>query len=539
MVEEWKLWHASKSRNRDQNEKRDAMKMFRAIFGRKIDGVLSGWDRMRFRGTIRWLANNAGLNSYLSLRSILLKDFGKWAESITSRVRSICSGRAETMKIPVIYLRSASINKEEYARLIMKERSITTGDICMFSIVEPCTAPVVRGNRDTKKINLKMETRKCIWIYHYWNDRKLGFGHTRLQTWLPLNVMICVNGRHWLERQLIHEGVGYVKSGNCFTHIDDYQKAAELVEKQQRTNWPELLDGLTRRLCPGINSLFGGADMNHYWSANETEWATDIVFQSAKELDRLFPKLARYGLMTAQSPAVMRFLGRINRGRQPNEVRSDLRRRYEGLRVKHWVNNNSVKMYNKAGNVLRTETTINQPREFKVFRHPNDDLERPPSWQKMRKGVCDLHRRASVSQAANQRYLDHLASANVAENLQERIGKICKRVRKNGNSHRAINPWNPLDFQTLQFLALGQHQLNGIVNQQLRTALHGACSDPIQRKKLSAATSRRLRLLRGHGLIRKIPRANRYHLTRKGRKIVTALMAASSADTKQLMDLAA
>ena len=86
-------------------------------------------------------------------------------------------------------------------------------------------------------------------------------------------------------------------------------------------------------------------------------------------------------------------------GRAPDEVVSDLRRRYEGVRVKHWVNRNSVKAYNKAGNVLRVEMTMNNTRDFKVFRHAADDPSQPQTWQKMRKGVSDLHRRAQRDDA--------------------------------------------------------------------------------------------------------------------------------------------
>lgn len=515
------------------------MKNFVEQYAKSICGTISGWDRIRFRGTIRWLANTSGINTYLSVHKILLKDFGKWAEAITAKVRLTCANQAKRLDIPMIYLPSAAIDKEAYARKIMNEREIVTGPICMFSTVEPCFSALLQGNKATKQLELKMGPRKCVWIYQYWNDEQLGFGHTRLQTWLPLSATICLNGRHWLERQLLREAIGYVKDGNCFTHVDDYEKVYALIEEQHRTDWPRLLEGLLSRNCPDFNTVIGDHPLEYYWSANETEWATDVVFRSANELDTLFPKLARYGLLTSQSPAVMRFLGRSEKGPRPNEVRSDLRIRYEGLRLKHWVNNNSVKLYNKAGNVLRTETTINQTREFKVYRHPDDDTSRPASWQKMRKGVSDLHRRADVSQASNERYLDHLAAASVAESLKETVGDICKRIRKDGKSYRAINPWDTQDFQTLQYLARGEHQLNGFVNKTLCEKLHGKVSCAAEQKRLRAKTSRRLRLLRAHGLIRKVPRANRYQLTDKGRKVAATVLAASSANTEQLMNMAA
>lgn len=450
----------------------------------------------------------------------------------------MCSARAEELAIPMIYLSSAGTDKEAFARRIMKERGIETGDVCMFSTVEPCIAPQLKGNRDTKKKELRIVPRKCKWIYHYWNDEKLGFGHTRIQTWLPLTVTICLNGHHWLERQLIEEGVDYVKDGNCFPYISDYSKAQKLLDEQNRSDWPKLLEGLVLRSCPGIKNVFAPTPLDYYWSAEETELASDICFKSRDKLDHLFPKLARYGMLIAQSPAVMRFFGRTSsRGRSPDEVKSDLRKRYEGLRLKHWVNNNSVKTYNKAGNVLRVETTINQTREFKVYRCPNDDESRPASWQKMRKGVSDLHRRSKVSTSSNDRYLDSLAAIRTGRTLQEVAGSCCMRCTFDGKKYRALNLLREDDFETLKFLARGENSINGFRNKNLREHLYGTPPDPKSKKSISAKVSRRLRLLRAHGLIKKVPKTSRYVLTDKGTKVTAAVLAASHVDTEQLMDM--
>ena len=85
-------------------------------------------------------------------------------------------------------------------------------------------------------------------------------------------------------------------------------------------------------------------------------------------------------------------------------------------------------MYNKSGSLLRIETTINNTLDFKVFRHPNDDEGEPASWQKMRKGVSDLHRRCEVSRQCNDRYGDALAAAQVEEKLKEVVCGACNLV---------------------------------------------------------------------------------------------------------------
>ena len=523
------------------------MDKFLKAYGERVAGVMNGWDRIRFRGTVRWLASLCGLNTYMGTTGLLLKDFGKWAEHITATVRATCEAQAQQLNIPLIYLNSAKVDKEEMARRIARERRVEKGDICMFSVLEPCTAPLVSGNRTTKHLELRMVPRKCVWIYQYWDDPQVGFGHCRLQTWLPLTATICLNGRHWLGRQLDAERRAYVKSGNCFPSIANLPRAQQLLDAQLTTDWPTLLQGFLDHNCPAIRQVFGNQPLDYYWSADETEWASDILFRNATDLETLMPFLLRYGMLCAQSPAVMRFLsGRPDdtciRGRVPNEVISDLRKRHEGVRLKHWVNRNSVKMYNKAGNVLRIETTINATRGYQVFRHANDDPQKPMSWQHMRKGVADLHRRAEVSQACNNRYADQQAHAATAGTpLAETVGEVCKPVRTGKRRHRGLNPLREDDLNLLRFIARGEHAVNGFRNRDLRAWMNkGALSaDPTAVRRASGLATRRIQLLRAHGLVRKIPHTTRYQPTTKGIHTVTAILAASALDTQRLMELAA
>jgi hypothetical protein len=53
------------------------------LYKEKIMGALSGLDRIRFRGTWRWLANDRGMKVYLQHSNVLLKDFPQWEQSMT------------------------------------------------------------------------------------------------------------------------------------------------------------------------------------------------------------------------------------------------------------------------------------------------------------------------------------------------------------------------------------------------------------------------------------------------------------------------
>ena len=291
--------------------------------------------------------------------------------------------------------------------------------------------------------------------------------------------------------------------------------------------------------------MFQAYPVDYYWSIYQSEWASDVMFGDAASLARLYPKLVRHGLTTFLSPDVMRFLGRRipPEGRIPPalkaDVTSDLKTRPEGVRIKHRLGANSIKMYDKQGSVLRVETTINDAAGFKSFRVPEGKPAAAKAWRGMRKGVADLHRRAEVSQAANQRYLAALASVEDARSLGQLAARLCRPVLRNGRRTRALNPYAPADAKLLEAISRGEFALNGFRNRDLRQLLFGQPASPDLQRRHAAAVTRMLALLRAHGLIRKVPAAHRYHLTVQGRIAVTALMAARNANADSLTKLAA
>lgn len=512
-----------------------------ALYRDRIMGAISGLDRIRFRGTIRWLASERGLNTFMHHTHLLLKDFSGWVTGLTGLVRQSCEDRADALGIEKRYLMRSGIDKEKLARQIAAEKGITDGSICLLSALEPCIAPQVKGNKASKKLEVVMAPRKCVFVYRYFNDPVFGFGHVRIQSWVPFNVFVCLNGRHWLQRQLQKKGIGYIKDGNCFPWIEDIAAAQSLLNEQLKSDWAGMLNRLTLDSCPALSDVLRPLRPEYYWSADETEWATDIMFKSVSALDELYPSFVHHAMRVSDSASVMKYLGRCGQGPLPQDVVSDYRRRYEGVRVKHSVNYNSVKMYNKAGSILRIETTLNNTRDFKVFRRPNDDTAKAASWQKMRKGVSDLHRRCEVSQKCNERYEDALATAQIDEKLKEVVADVCNTVVKDGRRYRGLNPWQEDDYRLLTFLGKGENAINGFRNHDLRTWLYpeSGYADKRQQKKYSGRTTRRIKLLRVHGLIRKVPKANRYVLTEKGQKFSCALLTASVLDIKALTEMAA
>ena len=475
---------------------------------------------------------------FLSAVSVLLKDFREWAQALTDTVRAATEMFARDAGRPVIYLYSSQTRKEDRIREIAAKDRIVQGLIAVLTCVEPCFTWHVRKNSESQKLVLEPFSGKCLHQYFYFQHPQLGLMHVRLQTWLPFTVHVCINGRDWLATDLTQHEIPFEQRDNCFVDVGDVAAAQHLLDAQRQTDWIQLLSGLLNTVHPTYQTLFGAVPPAYYWSADETEWATDVMFRSSPALGKIYPQLVRHAITTYGPADILRFFGRrplVNR-LSTAQVESHLGKRVEGIRVKHQLEGNSVKMYDKQGSVLRIETTINNPTPLKVLRgtekHP-DDIQ----LRKMRKGVGDMARRADASQSINERYLESLAAVAHDESLQETIAPLCRPTKQGGRRVRALSPLNPEDSRVLAAVSRPEGMLHGFRNQDLRNLLFSNDSTKTV-KQQSGKVTRWIRLLRAHGLIRKVRQSHRYQVTNTGYVQITAILAAQQATTKQLASLA-
>ncbi len=515
----------------------------------KVTGVLSGFDRLLFRGTIRMLSAPQGIKSYLWHRRVLLTDFAKHVVEVTAQLKDAVVGAVENLGRPVVHLQNGSERKDVIAREIAQRDGVKDGVVCLLTAVEPCSSFEVRGNRETKRIDLRRAFRKCLFLYRYEFHPVLGFIHARIQSWFPFSVQVWLNGREWLARQMDEAGLGYQRLGNCFAWLESPKRAQQLMNQQLRVTWPKLLDDIIDELNPIRNTMFGklrGIRLPYYWSVAQSEWATDIIFRDAEALAPLYPRLVHHAITSFGSSDVMRFLGQkvTAQGRvHPcfrGQVVTDLKHRPEGVCVKHRVNRNGIKIYDKHASVLRIETTIHQPYDFKVFRTKEGEPRSKQAWRVLRHGVADLHRRTQISQAANERYATALNAVDDAASLGDLIHDLCEPTTLNGRRVRSLRPWAPDDLALLRAVSSGGFILNGFRNHDLVQLLYQpAVADLHEQRKRSARVSRLVRLLRAHRLIKKVPTTHRHMVTKLGRRAITALLAAYAANTEKLTTIAA
>ena len=501
------------------------MEQFKEKYAKSIVGILSGYDRIVLRGSITSLSIQNGMAIFLNMIGVLLKDFGEYVEGVSKRLKEASLNQAVIDGRPILYLPSNQVAKEPIAREIMDKDGIENGLICVLTCVEPCYSFGVHPDRESKKLVVKPSKRKCLHLYHYWIDEVFGFMSARIQTWFPFTIQICLNGREWLAKQLDEIYYSYKKVKNSFTYLSDFELAQKLMNKQLKFDWLPVLERISHQLNPLHKDIFQNYNANYYWSVLQSEWATDITFDSPDFLPSIYPQLVQGAISSFSSKDVIRYLGDKNLSTNfKGKVLTDYKQRTEGVRVKHWAKSNSVKIYDKSGSILRVETTINDPKEFKEFRPKMNDLKGEPQWLQMRKSIASFPRRADVSNAINNRYLNALATLNTNKKVKEIVDKICQPVVWKENRFRAINPWNNEDFSLLRVINQGEFVINGFRNRDILNSIYPSI-EPENKKRFSARITRKLRMLRAHGIISKIKKSNRYIVTSKGREVLNTILA--------------
>jgi hypothetical protein len=509
----------------DKATKEDTMERFIQRFSDKITGVLSGFDRLVFRGSFRLLSSVNGMAYFLNQQGIKLTQFKEYVEQQTSFLRSKIQEKVKASGRSVIHLHSPKVNKEEIAReIFQKSKCSKDGLIAVLSCVELSKSFDIHRDKQRKRIELMKAIRPCLHYYFYMIHPEFGFMNARIQTWFPFDIQICINGRESLSRKLDQEKIKYRRRDNCFSWLADPIAAQKLMDQQLKINWVQVFNRLTRHLNPLQSKLHAHRPLDYYWTAHQSEWATDLMFKSSAHLAEIYPALTRFAMCNFSSPDVLRFLGKRIRNPFNGEIISSFKDRPEGVRIKHFLGLNSVKFYDKAGSVLRAETTINEPKALRVYRAKENDRKGERSWHRMRKGIADLYRRAQYSQETNNRYLDALAAVDLKTPLSDLIGNLAKPTTWNGKRVRALNPWAGEDLQLLKAIMRGEFKIAGFRNSQLQHVLFDTlASTEKEKKQRSAKVSRLIRMLRAHHLIRKIPSTYRYILSERGTRVLNTL----------------
>lgn len=506
------------------------MGAFEELHQDRVLGSLAMFDRMIFKGRLTALYKQNGARCFLWSQGVALKDFTPYAKWTTAQIADRVRGLAEAAGRPVISFdhvktRNYAQRKDDLAKSIAERDGIEEGIICVISAVEPCMSFEVRKHHKTKTIDIYRRERRCLHHYLYLVDKEFGFMHVRIQGWMPYDCQVYINGREWLARRLDEEGIAYLRHDNALLRVGDLERAAALCDEFAHRAWARVLGAFAKIVNPHLAAIRAADYGGYYWVLDQAEIATDVMFASRPKLLEIWPDLVHHAALNLGSDDVLGFLGRKLHPALAKEVVTDAKRRPEGWRVRHRMGPNWVKVYDKVS-VLRVETVINNPREFKILRVVTDEEgTRSRRWCPMRKGVSDLWRCYQVGIASNQRYLGALAAAPMKGKGVAALDALCRPRTTRGRRVARFSPLNPVDLALFRAAMAGEHTIAGFRNADLRARLYRR--RPLDRDEAHRRCERVSRLivkLRGHGLVAKVPSSRLYRVTPYGQRVMTAAL---------------
>jgi hypothetical protein len=486
-----------------------------------IVAVLSCFDRVIFKGHLP-INNGKALEGFVDhVLKIRRQDFMAFAEQQSETLVDHAKRLAHEAGAEYHHLQG-KVRKDQLVEEILRKRPILEGLVCVLCCMECCPSfKMVSGKDRPRLVNARRVQRA---LYFYFLDPDLGLIYIRLTTRFPFTVQVYVNGHSWLAQQMLGRKLGFNLQDNAFTALDDPRAAQELADSFADLNGIKILNRLVRRVNPLMNERWFRS-LSYDWVVDQAEYATDLIFIGREALAGLYPRLLDHAAVNFSAKDILCFLGRKFHPRFEGEVLTDCQKgRWPGARIKHRMKNNWLKMYDKFGWVLRIETVINNPREFRVRRLRTRGGRREMVWCPMNKGVINLYRYREVALAANRRYLDALSVVDDPAPAYRRVEDLTEPMVVSGRSHAGFNPASPGDVRLFQAVLDGDHVLRGIRNAEIRAALYGSTEDVGERRRQSHAVGRMLKRLHVRGLIVKIPRSHRWHVSAKGHQVLGAVV---------------
>src|SRR3954451_10899599 len=431
---------------------------FLAKFASSLIAVLSCHDRLIFKGHLPF-SDEAHLNRFIdhTLR-IQRKDFPAFAEGKAERLVAHAKDLAARHGAPYVYLQGRH-RKEDLVREQIRARALSEGLVCVLCAMETCQAIKLRYGDGRPRLVFPRRPQRVL--YFYFLDPHFGLRHVRVQTWFPFTTQACVNGHDWLARRLHDAGLGFVQHDNAFTQLDNPAQAQRQGDRFPRLGWVRILNRWARE----VNPLLGEAwlqGQGYYWVIDQAEYSTDLLFKSRQDLAELYPRLLDHACLQLSAQDILSFLGRRLHPRFDGEVLTDCKKdRWPGARIKHRVKNNWLKMYDKFGQVLRIETVINNPREFKVRRRRQRHGRWQMVWCPMNKGVANFYHYRQVAGAATARYLEPLAVVDDPSPAYRHAQTLTQSKVHAGRRYAGFNPARREDVRLFRAVLDGAQTLHG------------------------------------------------------------------------------
>jgi len=474
----------------------------------RLHGVLNCYDRIIITGTLPGACYAQGMTAFLNVQQIRIFDYARFAEPLRERIRARAQELAAQRGAKIEHINKAHVCKEEVVAKILIQRGDHPGLIHVISAMEACPFYEPWHDKQTDRTFLRPTTGKCLHYYFYFMDAELGLCYVRLPTWCPFKLQFYCNGHSWLARQLIANRINVAMADNGFIRIDDFPRAQQLADRFKPDDLHRILDDYANRCCP-ILDVF---EQRYHWSLMQVEYSTDLVFRSQAILAPLYDQLSRQAVLAVKADQVSTFLGKKLTPQVAQEIGSRLSTRIEGTCIKHRMGSVSIKLYDKAGRILRLETTANDVTFFhhhrKVEQRNGHTIRKLAPVKKTLYSLIDLR---EILLGCNRRYLEFLSALDDHSGGQRTLDRLTEPKQTPRQTFKGFNFFDKTEQALLRAIQRPEFNIHGLRRADLQPHLPA---------KSPASLSRQIRRLREFGLIKRVTGTYRYYLTRLGRSAI-------------------
>ena len=385
--------------------------------------------------------------------------------------------------------------QDKYSREIKKARSKSK----VICIIKSSENTRTFANKDVTTKTGKLFTRmySCFKFvsqyYIYIHDQELGLCYLKISSYLPFACEFYMNGHNYLKQQFDKSKVEYKMKENSFTLVSDTNMLDNLVQSFQPSIALSRIDYWMQRFFrfdKGTKSTCSKL-LKHKWYTFQTEISTNIIFKSSKFANSFFQRVLQKHHTIGLPDRLTEIFGLS----KPKKNSKTTQNKYSVQAcIKHWLEGNSIKCYNKSGCLLRVETTINKP-----------DLP----GLKLKKPACNLQAYYWYGHGCNSRYLNTLLDIDVSTISDDVFEKYQETVITNkGVKVAAPDLRKKHQIELIEILLCSNYHVSGFRNKDLRKKLGENWK--------TAKIAYELKKLRERGAIKKKQNTHYYQLTEEG-----------------------
>jgi len=337
--------------------------------------------------------------------------------------------------------------------------------------------------------------------YFYCVDEDFGPFFLKFCGYFPYTAKLCINGHEYLKRQLDKEGIGYEALDNGILSCENPARMQEIANELSAAKIYDLLHKWQNLLPHPFTQKDADAGYQYQISMYQMEFSLTQVLDRPLTGRQFFETVICENLDIGRPDQVQLIFDRRIIKTTPGRFRTRVITNGVTPSLHADYKNTRIKQYHKEGRALRTETTINDTRDFKIGK----SLLNLPALRKI--GFSANRHLLDVQRLSHDCFIGHEALQKAQE------PKVEANQRTSGLRFGDLKT-----HVLLQALLIFQLQVYGFSNRDLRVQLAGLMSLNMAELTQGRMTYL-LRKARMHGLIAKVPKSHRYRLTEPGLRL--------------------